>query len=141
MKIVLDTNVLLVALPSHSPFHIIFTALQQGRYNMYVSNEVLTEYEEKISERLGINRTDLQLRELLNYPNVHLTDIFYRWHFIVADPDDDKFVDCAVSSNADFIVTNDNHYKVLKQVDFPKIPTIKAEEFVELLKNKAHENS
>jgi uncharacterized protein len=71
----------------------------------------------------------------LNYPNVHQTDIFFKWHFIVVDPDDDKFVDCAVAAAADYIVTNDNHYNILKQLDFPKINTIKAEDFVKLLQN------
>lgn len=135
MKIVLDTNVLLVSLPSHSPFHIIFQFLQQGKYELFLSNEIVSEYEEKIGERLGVNRTDLHLKELLNYPNVHLIDIFFKWHFIVADPEDDKFVDCAVASGSDFIVTNDKHYNVLKQVDFPTIHTIKAEDFVLLLIN------
>lgn len=135
MKIVLDTNVLLVSLPSHSPFHIIFQFLQQGKYELFLRNEIVSEYEEKIGERLGVNRTDLHLKELLNYPNVHLIDIFFKWRFIVADPEDDKFVDCAVVSGSDFIVTNDKHYNVLKQVDFPTIHTIKAEDFVLLLIN------
>ncbi len=135
MKIVLDTNVLLVSLPSHSPFHIIFQFLQQGKYDLFVSNEIFAEYEEKIGERLGISRTDTHLRELLNYPNVYQTDIFFKWHFITADPDDDKFVDCAVAAGTDFIITNDNHYNILKQVDFPQINIIKAEDFVKLLQN------
>lgn len=46
-----------------------------------------------------------------------------------------KFVDCAISSNAHYIVTDDKHFKILKSIDFPKIGIIKAEEFLRLLNN------
>ena len=32
-----------------------------------------------------------------------------------------KFVDCAISANAHYIVTNDDHYDVLKYIDLPKV--------------------
>ena len=95
MKVILDTNVLLVSLPSHSPFHLIYQGLIQGKYTLFLTNEILTEYEEQVSRRLGVSRTDLQLRELLNLPNVVLLDVYFKWYRIEADPDDDKFVDCA----------------------------------------------
>lgn len=51
----------------------------------------------------------------------------------MADPDDDKFVDCAIAGNADFIVTNDRHFRVLKGIKFPKVKVITLEEFFEML--------
>jgi len=77
MNIVLDTNVLLVALPSHSKYYPIYQALLNKRFDFYVSNEILTDYEEQISQRLGIERTNLQLRELLNLSNVYCIEPFY----------------------------------------------------------------
>jgi len=38
--------------------------------------------------------------------------------------DDNKFVDCAVSANASCIVTNDRHFNVLRNIEFPKINPI-----------------
>jgi predicted nucleic acid-binding protein len=52
---------------------------------------------------------------------------------VVADPDDDKFSDCAIAAGADFSVTNDQHFDVLKQTPFPKLRVITAEEFLEIL--------
>ncbi|WP_461085945.1 PIN domain-containing protein [Spirosoma flavus] len=49
MNVVLDTNVLLVSLPSHSPFHPIYRAMVEGRITLFVTNEILVEYEEQIS--------------------------------------------------------------------------------------------
>ncbi|NBB23323.1 putative toxin-antitoxin system toxin component, PIN family [Runella sp. CRIBMP] len=133
MNIVLDTNVLLVALPSHSKYYPIYQALLNKRFDLYVSNEILTEYEEQISQRLGIERTNLQLRELLNLSNVHGIEPFYNWQLIEIDPDDNKFCDCAVACGADYLVTNDHHYDILTSIPFPPIETLRAENFLQML--------
>jgi predicted nucleic acid-binding protein len=88
MNVVLDTNVLLVSLPGHSPFHPIYQGLRQHKFDTFVTNEILTEYEEQISIRLGVARTEIQIRELLNLPGIHQIDVYYRWQLITADPDD-----------------------------------------------------
>ena len=49
------------------------------------------------------------------------------------DPDDDKFVDYAIASNADFIVTHDKHFNVLKDIDFPKVQTVNLTQFQQML--------
>lgn len=51
LTIVLDTNVLLVALPTRSPYRPIFDHLLTATYELVVSNEILAEYEEQIAER------------------------------------------------------------------------------------------
>lgn len=135
MKIILDTNVLLVSLPSHSKYYPIFQALQNKIFDLYLSNEILTEYEEIISRKLGLNRTDLKLQELLNLSNVHQIEPFYNWQLIETDVDDNKFADCAVVCGADYLVTNDRHYNILNDIPFPPITIIKAEEFLELIKS------
>ncbi len=133
MKVVLDTNVLIVSLPSHSKYYPIYEALLRKNFNLYLSNEILTEYEEQISLRLGVERTDLKLRELLNLPNVCQIEPFYNWQLIEADPDDNKFTDCAVACGADYLVTNDRHYDILSQIPFPSIKVVKADTFLSLL--------
>lgn len=134
MNIVLDTNVLLVSLPGRSQYHDIFRRLINGIYQLYLSNEILAEYEEQIGLRLGIARTDLHLHELLNLPNVHKAEPYYYWQLIEQDKDDNKFVDCAISCNADYLVSNDGHYNILSTIEFPKVRVIKAQEFLEKLK-------
>jgi uncharacterized protein len=135
MKIILDTNVLLVSLPSHSKYYPIFQALQNKVFDLYLSNEILTEYEEIIARSLGLNRTDLKLQELLNLSNVHRIEPFYNWQLIEADADDNKFADCAVACGADYLVTNDRHYNILNDIPFPPITIIKAEDFLEIIKS------
>lgn len=52
------------------------------------------------------------------------------FHLIEADPDDNRFVDCAICGNAELIVTNDAHFNVLKNIDFPIVDVKSIQEFV-----------
>jgi len=56
------------------------------------------------------------LEFLLLLPNVELVNPYYNWNLITHDPDDNKFVDGAVSGNVDYFVTNDKHFNVLKDI-------------------------
>lgn len=49
------------------------------------------------------------------------------------DPDDDKFVDCAIASSADYLVTHDNHFNILKTVEFPKVEIIDINSLMKLI--------
>jgi uncharacterized protein len=133
MKIVLDTNVLLVALPRHSPFYPIYKAFLDEKISLCISNEILFEYEEQLSVRYGMTQTDLHLSEIFKMKNVKKIDTYYHWGLISQDPDDNKFVDCAIAANANFLVTNDRHFKILRDVEFPKVNVIKAEEFLTVI--------
>lgn len=51
MRVVVDTNVLVVAIPRKSPFHWLFQSFLQKKFDLLFSNEILTEYEEQFSLR------------------------------------------------------------------------------------------
>lgn len=55
------------------------------------------------------------------------------WSLIEADPDDNKFVDCAIAGQADYIVTHDKHFRILDEIPFPKVKTIRLDALKELL--------
>jgi uncharacterized protein len=134
MKIVIDTNVLLVIIPSLSQYHLAFEALKQNRYDLAVSNEILFEYEEQLSFRYEISDISEILENLLENQNIHLYNPEYKWNLMSQDRDDNKFVDCAVASNSDWIVTNDKHFNVLKDISFPRVNIISIRKFIDLLK-------
>ena len=62
---------------------------------------------------------------------------FYAFHLIKADEDDNKFVDCAIVANAKYIVSNDRHFDVLREIPFPKVDVIKINQFLLDLQNAA----
>lgn len=61
----------------------------------------------------------------------------YAFHLIKADEDDNKFVDCAIIANANYIVSNDRHFDVLREIPFPKVDVIKINQFLLDLQNAA----
>lgn len=135
MRVVLDTNVLLVAIPFHTPYYPIFEAFLNGDYLLCVTTDILNEYLEKLQEKYA-RRPDVAtntMNALENSPDLVLVNKYFFWNLIKADPDDNKFVDCAIAANANFIVTNDRDFNVLKSIDFPLVPVISADDFVELL--------
>lgn len=60
----------------------------------------------------------------------------YAFHLIKADEDDNKFVDCAIVSNAKYIVRNDRHFNELRDIPFPKVDVIKINQFLQELQKE-----
>lgn len=112
MKVVIDTNVFLVIIPSLSRYHQVYKALKENNFDLALSNEILLEYEEQLSLRYNISDTLEVLENLLENQNIQLCNPEYKWNLISLDPDDNKFVDCALASNSDWIVqmTNTSMY-------------------------------
>ena len=121
MIVVLDTNILVVSLTSMSPYHKIFTALKNNRFILAVSTEILMEYQEIISDKYSVRAAHEFLNLLSELPNVLFTTVYYNWQLIQADKEDNKFVDCAIAAAADYLVTEDSHFNILRQLDFPKV--------------------
>lgn len=133
MRIVLDTNVLLVSIPRKSPYRIIFDALLNARYRLLLSNEILAEYEEIIALKTSSSIAQNVVNMLLSLSHVERIEVFFKWNLIEADADDNKFSDCAIAGNADFLVTQDRHFNILKETNFPKVTLLKPREFIDLL--------
>lgn len=119
--VVLDTNVLLVSISVRSRLHWVFAGLLEGNYTLCVTTEMLTEYAEIIGRQMGDEYREQTLEVLINLPNVRFITPYYRFH-LLRDPDDNKFVDCAVAAGADLLVTHDRDFDVLRQVPFPAVP-------------------
>ena len=133
LSVVLDTNVFIVSLIPHMKYYWVYEKLLQGAYVLQVSNEILTEYQEQLAKRYDLSYVKASLDFLLLLPNVALVHPYYRWNLIKDDADDNKFVDCAIASNADYIITHDKHFRALDKVGFPKIGLAKLNTFKILL--------
>ena len=129
-RIVLDTNCLLMTLPSKSRYHRIWTEILDGQIELCVSTEILNEYEEILSQHSSSELAQSVIQALLNRPSVIKVTPTFFFNLIVADPDDNKFVDCAICGTAELIVTNDAHFNVLKAIEFPVVDVKSIQEFV-----------
>lgn len=129
-RIVFDTNRLLQALPSKSRYHKIWTDFLAGNYLLCVSNEVLTEYEEILAVHTSPEVAHNVVEAIARHPKICYRESYFHFHLLShIDKDDDKFVDCAITAGADYIVTEDNHFNHLKEVPFPKLNVLTLDEF------------
>ena len=128
-RIVLDTNCLLISLASNSPFHNVWMGCLSEQYTLCITNDIILEYEEILTQRINAEIAKNIIQAILNRKNVLKIDTRMKYQLITADPDDNKFVDCAIAANAKYIVTEDHHYDVLKQIGFPHIEVIRLAAF------------
>ncbi|MEX8546132.1 MAG: putative toxin-antitoxin system toxin component, PIN family [Mucilaginibacter sp.] len=133
MLAVIDTNVLLVSVSGRSKFHWLYQAIIEKKINIAFSNEILTEYEEQFTSHWNAEVASNVIRSLIELSTARLTVAYFNLRLITNDEDDDKFVDCAFAANADYIVTNDRDFDVLKSIDFPYIEVVNIDEFKDLL--------
>ena len=132
-RVVLDTNCLLQALPSRSPYHKIWTGILAGRIRLCVNTEILNEYEEILAQKTTAEIAHNVVEAIARLHTTEFQEVFIHFGLIEADADDNKFVDCAVAADAEYIVTNDAHFNVPKQIDWPKLTVIAIKEFASQL--------
>jgi putative PIN family toxin of toxin-antitoxin system len=130
MRVVLDTNVFVSSFYESHPRHII-NAWATSKVQLCLTRPIVREYTD-VLERLGLAE---ELSELLA--------VFARGHsclftsktpdlsIVENDPDDDKFIECAVALQASHIVSGDKHLLQIEEYMGIKIVAPKA--FVELL--------
>jgi putative PIN family toxin of toxin-antitoxin system len=126
MTVCLDTGVFLQIFGRKQPFSPILRALLDGRIILVVSTEILLEYEEITVKLSGAERWRevAALLELLTqlHGNIRQIEPHYRFGVVATDPDDNKFCDCAIAADADFVVTEDGHFGVLNSAGYKPKP-------------------
>lgn len=131
MRVVLDTNVTVSALliPS-GPAGQVLAAVKDGRLALCLDAPVFAELERTVRQprvrrhiRLDDDQIDRFLRNLEALAE-QPAGAGPRTAVCV-DPDDDKFLDLAAASGAEFLVTGDDHLLRLKTHDATRIVTIR----------------
>ena len=129
--IVLDTNCLVQMLSVHGSYRLAWQAFREGKYLLCVSNEILDEYEEIIGRVANAAVAHNIVHAIAHSPFTRFFDPRFHFRLIEQDPDDNKFVDCAIIAGADYIVSEDAHFRVLEKIAFPKVCVIRLEQFME----------
>lgn len=132
--VVVDTNCLLRMIPLRSKYRPTWESFLDGKYILCVSNEIVSEYMEILTDKVSSTFAENIVGAILRSPFVRRFDPQFHFNLIESDPDDNKFVDCAIIANADFIVSEDSHFRVLKTIPFPKVNVLTLDEFSEELK-------
>lgn len=133
MRVVIDTNVLLVSASRKSASYWLFDAFLKKKFEFAFTTDIIAEYDEQFSSHWNLNAAETVMAIVVNATNTVPTTVYYRFNLIIYDADDNKFADCAFASNADYLVSNDSDFDVLKKTDFPKIRVVSLDEFKQIL--------
>lgn len=125
-KVILDTNILISALGWEGKPREIFNRIVKGKFELVTSPEQIAELSEAINyPRLGFTE-EQKLRFLaLVLETASLVESKEKLDIIKEDPEDNRILECAISSDADYIVTGNKHLLKLKKFRETKIITAK----------------
>jgi uncharacterized protein len=133
MMVCIDTHVVLGMFGRNGPWLAIRKALLDKRLTWAVTTEILLEYEEVAAREIGVSAAEHLLRfiDLLEQTrsNVRQVRPDFRFQVIHDDPDDNKFTDCAITADADYIITEDRHFAALATAGY-KPQAITPAEFI-----------
>lgn len=130
MKVCVDTNVLLQARAISHPFSVILDAFVFGRMQWVISNSIVNEYQEIISQRCGPvawTSMSLLLQNLETRSIIERVIPHFQFQVVIDDPDDNNFTDCAIAAHADYVITEDKHFEPLRNAGYKPQPITPAE--------------
>jgi len=110
----------------------LFDVIINGDLVLCISNEILLEYNEILEKKNSTEVAENITNFLSVYPFVEQYQIHFNFNLIPNDEDDNKFADCYIASQAQYLISNDKHFKVLKDLEFPEINAVTIDEFSEI---------
>jgi putative PIN family toxin of toxin-antitoxin system len=124
MKVVIDTNVFVSSFFGGNPRKII-DLWKNEKITLCLSNAILDEYID-VLQRIGL-KDEYELEELLSLFSRGFNTLFTtktpKIHVVENDPDDDKFIECAVALKADAVITGDREVLAVREYMGIKILT------------------
>jgi len=129
MKIVLDTNVFISGIFFSGPPAKILQAWKDSKIQIALSEDILAEYQ-RVAEELSYKFPAIDIQEIIELLAIY-GEVFETKNISVSvctDPDDDKFIECAIASESILIVSGDKH--LLNITGYQNISVLKPREFM-----------
>ncbi len=130
MKIVLDTNVFISGIFFSGPPSIILQAWRDSKIQIILSEEILEEYQ-YVAEELSSKFPAVDIARIIKLLTIY-GEVFETKGISVSvceDPDDNKFIECAIASNSKLIVSGDKH--LLNINGYKGISVLKPRDFID----------
>jgi len=123
-RVVLDTNVVISALWGGLPRDVVLAWLN-GRYALLISAPILAEYHEVLNRLHPGSPVAARFLHAVYLKGIAI-DPKMRVHTIHQDPDDNRFLECAVAGKARYLVSGDRHLLRLRGFREVRIVTPRA---------------
>ena len=129
MRVILDTNVFVSGVFFRGPPYQILTAWRDGKVQLVASPEILDEYQ-RVGEILGKQFPKVDLGPIIDLLAVEAKLVLPPPlpEPVCADPDDDKFLACALASKTKFVISGDKH--LLNVSNYRGIMIVRPRKFV-----------
>jgi len=133
IRVVLDTNVLISALLSKGELTRMVGLWQRGKMIPIISKETFDELRTVLEyPKFSLSRAEIKsLIEQEILPFFEVVNVSKHVKGACRDPGDDKFISCAISANADYIVTGDKDLSDLKK--YQSVRIIHASDFIKMV--------
>jgi len=132
MKVVLDTNFLVSATQwDYSVSHKLFEKLIRDNVEMFTTKEILEEFVEVLRRDFLYSDEESKILIELILKFLLLVNPGKKVDAVKEDPDDNKILECALESGAEYIISYDKH--LLKIKEFNGIRIITPEEFLDVV--------
>lgn len=136
MKAVIDTNVFVSGIFWKGPPNAILTAWQRHEFQMVLSAPILDEYF-RVLQILNAKKTLVNIEELMEIVSANSTVVepsqFTKQ--ICSDPNDDKFLEAAISGNAQHVVSGDKALLAVKELG--RVAVVPPKQFLDILQNRS----
>ena len=109
-KVVIDTNVFVSGIFFSGPPYRILKAWQDGQLQIAVSEEIINEYR-RVIDTLSAKLEHIDLDSIMELLLIE-AELVPSYSFekpVCEDPDDDKFLACAIASKSKYIISGDKH--------------------------------
>jgi len=131
LKVVIDTNIYISAIFWNGKPREVIDLGRQGKILIFTSMDIENEIAEKLKTKFKLDEEDVN-QILLDFSTFTLPVKIKKQLILVEDdPDDNKFIECALECKADYIVSGDTHLLNLKAYEGIKI--INASDFLKVL--------
>lgn len=133
LKVIIDTNVFISGIPTKSgnPSKILKIWKRERRYQLFITEEIIREIL-KVMNRLDFPLEIIKDWDRILRKNAILVIPTRKIKVIKEDPSDNKFLECAIESGADYIISGDKRLKDLGQ--FEEIKILSVTKFLNILK-------
>lgn len=130
MKVIIDTNVLVSGIFFTGPPYQILKAWHDGKLKLVISPEILEEYQ-RVGAALAEKFPAIDLGKILALVTIKAEMVQAKSlpAPVCVDPDDDKFLACALASKCKVIVSGDKH--LLDVSGFREVRVLKPRDFLD----------
>jgi putative PIN family toxin of toxin-antitoxin system len=130
MRIILDTNVFISGIFFSGPPSQILMEWKNKSFQIVLSEQILSEYQ-RVADELSHKYPQVEITPIIELVTIHgqLVDTTGISISICEDPDDNKFIECAIAGECEIVVTGDKH--LLKLAGYGGIKILRPREFVD----------